>query len=75
MFENLMYCACYKHRYTLASENLDGRSYDFPSRQLAEREMHSIMGKHGLHIVEVWDDGHYKTYLCNNNVRFHINRL
>ena len=75
MFENLMFSTYAKYRYTLASEGLNGKSYDYPSRQLAEREMHRIMAKHGLHITEVWDDGHFKTYLCNNGVRFHINRL
>ena len=75
MFNTLLYSAYGNHRYSLASTGLKIKDYEFSSRQQAEHEMHKIMHKHGLHIEEVYDDKHYKTYLCNNNVRFYINRI
>jgi len=64
-----------KHRYTLAAIGLKVKDGTFPSRKLAETEMHRLLGKYGLHIEEVWDDKHFKTYRCNNGVTFHINRF
>lgn len=75
MFENLLFSAYGEHRYTLASTGLRIKDEEFTSRQQAEHEMHKIMKKHNLHIEEVYDDKHFKTYLCNNNVRFYINRI
>ncbi len=44
------------------------------SRHAAERQMYKLCGKFGLHIVEIYDDKHYKTYICNANERFFISR-
>lgn len=75
MFENLLFSGYGKHRYSLASTGLKVKSEEFSSRNDAEHAMHLLMKKYGLHIENVYDDNHYKTYLCNNNVRFYINRI
>lgn len=63
-----------QHIYTLAVENLHFHVMRFNSRQIANAKMYDIVRKYGLHLVEVWDDKHYKTYIFNNGVRIHINR-
>ncbi len=73
MFEYLL--PTNTHRYTLAATGLKTKSYEFTSRQQAEHKMHLIMKKYGLHIENMYDDKHFKTYLCNNDVRFYINRI
>lgn len=75
MFETLLLSNDVSHRYTLASIGLKFRSEEFTSRQAAEQRMYKVMNKHHLHVENIWNDGHYKTYLCNNNVRFFINRI
>lgn len=64
-----------EHYYTLAATGLKMKSYTFSSRENATNKMYEIMGKKDLHVVETWDDKHYKTYICNNGVRFYINRV
>ena len=73
MFESLFNYN--KHRYTLAATGLKIKDYEFTSRQVAESVMHELMNKNGLHIEDIWDDHHFKTYICNNGVRFYINRI
>ena len=75
MFEKLFMCNENMHRYTLASTGLKIKSGEFYSRTAAEHTMHLMMKKYGLHIEDMYDDNHYKTYLCNNGVRFYINRV
>lgn len=64
------------HQYTLASTGL-GKNIDkiFFSREEAKRKMYRLCAKHQLQIVEVYDDKHQKTYICNNGVRFYIHRM
>lgn len=47
----------------------------FNSRDAANNLMYELCGKYGLHIEEVYDDHHDKTYKCNKGVSFHINRM
>lgn len=47
----------------------------FTSRQLANEYMYNLCGKYKLNIVEVYDDKHDKTYICDNNIRFFIQRM
>ena len=75
MFANEFVSNFSNHRYSLAATGIHFRDREFGSRQIAEREMYEFINKKGLHIVEVWDDHHYKTYLCNNGIRFYINRI
>ena len=65
----------FTHRYSFAATGLK-RSYSrvFSTRDAALDYMYKICGKKGLHVEEVYDDRHYKTYRCNNGVRFYINR-
>lgn len=65
-----------KHQYTLATLGLK-RKYDgvYDSRQEANERMYEIVGKLGIKIVDVWDDHHDKTYICNNGARFFIHRM
>ena len=75
MFEYLLTSNYGKHRYSLAATGIKMRSEEFSSRAAAEHTMHLAMKKYGLHIEGEYDDTHYKTYLCNNGVRFYINRI
>ena len=63
------------HTYTLAATGIKIRDRVYPSRQLANEEMYHLIKKKGLHIIEVYDDKHYKTFICNNGVRFYVNRV
>ena len=64
-----------EHRYTFAATGLNVKCKEFVSRRAAEKYMHKLMNKHGLFIKEIYDDKHFKTYLCNKDVRFYINRM
>lgn len=66
------------HYYTFSVLGLGkSRKFDrvFSTRQAANNYMHEIMHKYDLKLVEVWDDKHYKTYKCSNNVSIFINRF
>ena len=65
----------FNHRYSLAATGIPFVSQEFTSRYNAEQVMYDFIGKHNLSINEVWDDKHYKTYLCENGVKFYINRV
>ena len=64
-----------EHIYSLAATGIKFRDKEFYSRQAAEREMYDFMKKHGLRVEKIYDDKHYKTYICQNNIRFYINRV
>ena len=75
MFERLMNTYERKHMYTLAATGIKFRGGTFNSRQIAENVMYDYIDKHGLHVNEVWDDKHFKTYCCNNGIKFYVNRI
>ncbi len=62
------------HTYSLAATGMKIKPMTFGTRDQANKEMYKICSKNGLHIEEVWDDHHDKTYICNNGVRFYIQR-
>lgn len=64
----------WRHMYSFAATGLKMRTKYYVSRELAKDEMYKVMAKHGLAIRKVYDDNHYKTYVCNDGVRFYINR-
>lgn len=64
-----------EHLYTLGATGVKFRGGVYTTRQAARRAMYNYIDKHHLHVVEKWDDNHYKTYLCENGVRFYINRM
>lgn len=63
------------HRYSLAATGIRFNDGEFGSRRAAEVAMYKFINKKGLHIEQVWDDHHFKTYLCNDGIRFYINRI
>ncbi len=75
MFERLMNAYDRQHMYTLAATGIKFRGGTFLSRQAAEDVMYDYIDKHGLHVEEVWDDKHFKTYCCNNGIKFYVNRI
>ena len=64
------------HQYSLASTGLK-KNIDkvYSSRNEAKSKMYSLCNKYGLQVVEVYDDKHEKTYICNSGVRFYIHRM
>ena len=64
-----------KHRYSLAATGIKFKDREFLSRQVAEQELYRVLDKNHLYIKKIYDDKHYKTYICSNGVRFYINRV
>ena len=64
-----------KHTSTLAATGIKFKGREYSSRQLAEHDMYNYINKHGYIIQEVYDDKHYKTYVCQNGIKFYINRM
>lgn len=64
------------HSYSLATSGLGKKnvSRNFSSRSAANEYMYKLCAKHGLTIIETWDDNHDKTYVCSNGVKFYIQR-
>lgn len=63
-----------QHQYTLAATGFKMRQQVFATREEAREEMYSIIDNNGFRIVKKYDDNHFKTYICDNGVRFYINR-
>ena len=64
-----------KHYYTFACTGTKIASKEFPSRESANEYMYKQCYKNGLQIKEVWKDNHDVTFICNNGVRFYIQRV
>ena len=64
-----------KHYYSVVLSD-SARHYDrtFVSRNEATEAMRKQCRKMGVSVVEVWDDNHEKTSICNDGSQFHINR-
>lgn len=63
-----------RHSYSLAATGIKFKAKSYGSRESAKRDMYDFMDSHGLHIIDKYNDGHFKTYVCNDGVKFHINR-
>lgn len=63
------------HLYTLAATGIKLRSREFNHRRDAEDVMYRVIGKKNLRIIERYDDKHFKTYVCENDIKFYINRV
>ena len=50
------------------------KSKVFSTREEANQMMYKIMAKYHLTLQKVFDDHHDKTYVCDNGVRFYIQR-
>jgi len=64
-----------KHWYSLAATGVKFRDKQFTSRQVAEEAMYKFINKNGLKVEKIYDDKHFKTYICENGIRFYINRI
>lgn len=64
-----------RHQYTLAATGFKMRPYTFFSRREAREKMYSIIDKNHFHVIQKYDDKHSKTYICENDIRFYINRI
>jgi len=64
-----------KHLYSVASTGIKTRSKTFTTRRLAEEYMYKQMNAHHLYEIEKWNDGHYQTFVCNDGVKFYVNRV
>jgi hypothetical protein len=63
------------HSYSFVATGLKTNERVFASRQAANDHMYELCDKLGLHICDVYDDKHDKTYICDNGVRFYIQRM
>ena len=63
------------HWYTLAATGIKFKDKEFTSRQVAEEAMYKFIDKNHLKVNKIYDDKHYKTYICENGIRFYINRI
>ena len=64
-----------KHYYTLACTGMKMHCKEFSSRESAKEYLYNLCEKKGLIIQEKWKDNHDVTYICNNGVRFYIQRV
>lgn len=64
-----------EHSYSLAATGIKLKEMTFNSRQEANSKMYNLCEKYGLKIVKTYDDKHDKTYICDNGVRFYIQRI
>lgn len=63
-----------KPHYTLAATGMKMHAKVFYSREDANTYMYNIIRKKGLAVRKVWHDHHDVTYICNNDVRFYVQR-
>lgn len=63
-----------KKVYTLAASGIKFKSKYYHTRDAATQAMYDSLAKHKLTIKEVWDDKHFKTYCCDNGIKFYISR-
>lgn len=79
MFDNLFVTGdngFSQHTYTLAATGLKKfRGKNFSTRCEATEAMYRELGKQNLSINKIYDDKHYKTYICSKGVVFYINRV
>jgi len=64
-----------KHYYTLACSGMKMHCKEFSSREQAKEYMYKLIDKHGLTLKDKWKDNHDVTYVCDNNVKFYIQRV
>lgn len=65
----------FTHRYSLAAIGVKMKTQEYTSRQMAMSAMYKYCNKKGLKITSIWDDKHFKTYNCDNGIKFFINRV
>ena len=75
MFTDLFASEFSNYRYSLAATGIYFKDKEVNSTRAAEKQMHKFLKKNGLHVIEIWDDHHYKTYICDHGVKFYISRI
>ena len=61
--------------YTFACTGLKGvKERIFASRDSANKYMYDLLAKYRLKVIKVYNDKHHKTYICNNDIAFYIQR-
>lgn len=65
-----------QHMYTLVATGTEKRIKDglYLTRSEATKVMYQLIEKLNLHLVKKYEDNHDITYVCNDDVKFHINR-
>ena len=63
------------HRYSVAGINCNIKDCQFSSRQAAKNYMYEYIDRKGIRVREKWHDGHCVTYVCDNGIKFFINRI
>ena len=64
-----------KHYYTFACTGMKINERDFSTRDSANKYVYTQCAKNGLSVKEVWKDNHDVTFVCNNNVKFYVQRV
>lgn len=64
-----------RHKYSVACTGMKFKEKLFGTRQMANEYLYEQCSKKGLRIEEVWKDHHDVTFICNNNVRFYVQRV
>ena len=64
-----------KHYYTFACSGMKMSCKEFTSREQAKEYMYRIIDKLGLTLLDKWKDNHDVTYVCNNGIKFYIQRV
>lgn len=62
-------------RYVLSASGIRMKAQSFGNRRAATEAMYNFISRKHLVLQEVYDDKHYKTYICNNNIRFYVQRM
>ena len=65
----------FSNTYVLNATGIKMREKRFGSREAANQAMYQYMAKHHITLKEIYDDKHNKTYVCDNGIRFYIQRL
>ena len=65
----------FSNTYVLNATGIKMREKRFGSREAANQAMYKYMAKYHITLKEIYDDKHNKTYVCDNGIRFYIQRL
>ena len=80
MFNTIMYpfgsfTSGNSHTYSVSAVGVKFRNANFNSREAAKDYLGHYLNRKRINVKEKWRDGHYVTYVCDNNVKFFINRI
>lgn len=64
-----------KHNYSFACSGMKVASKEFSTRDSATKYMYKICSKYNLVVRKVYRDNHDITYVCDNGIKFYIQRV